>query len=785
MKKSIFGISILLILLLLSGPNAARAENGGRSIEISELMASNRCTLQAEDGSFPDWVELYNPSSEEVSLEGIKLADRRKGNNVQAFPDIRIPPQGRIVVFADGMESSSTELHLPFKISEEENLFLLSADGEILDELSSVEVEKDASICKENGVTRMSNYPTPGFENTMEGFIAFQEARRCDSPLQINEVRVTDYSNYYVETEAHYDWVELINVSDEPVRMSDYYLSDDQDMLWQYQLPDQVLTPGGITVILCTKENPKIKPYSGFALNATKERLFLSSARGVEDYVSLHDIPYDASYGRLPGENGFFYLAEPTQGRANSGRAGRTISSPPKAETADGIFNGILPEALVLSGEGTIYYTTDSSYPTEHSAVYTAPIPITDTMIVRAVAVQGDNLPSAPITCSYVINENHTLPVISIVANAPRTLFDIVNNGQKYVEVPGSITLFENGEKCFSRNCGVKVSGQSSRVVFPKRSIKVEFRSVYGDPTADYDLFGTGFRDYDSFVLRAGQDSAFRLFSNEIWQDLCLEMSDKVLTQHGKFCIVYLNGTYYGIYALKENISKQYYADWAGVNPITVESEIPHDNNSADYLAMYDLIRSGSMTDPESYALACKMLDVDSFIDWSIMEGICGNFDLFLNVRFFRSSENGDRYQMALFDLDNSMRNGYATWNCLLFKEGYCGMPNTNATNIIKGLFQSPQFREAFLKRYGEVHDTVLSNERILERIEYYEQLLQPEIERDRKRWDYSAGKWQQDVEALKTMILEKDWQNFCVDELSTYIHITDEERSLYFDHAA
>ena len=170
MKKSIFGISILLILLLLSGPNVARAENGGRSIEISELMASNRCTLQAEDGSFPDWVELYNPSSEEVSLEGIKLADRRKGNNVQAFPDIRIPPQGRIVVFADGMESSSTELHLPFKISEEENLFLLSADGEILDELSSAGVEKDASICKENGVTRMSNYPTPGFENTMEGF---------------------------------------------------------------------------------------------------------------------------------------------------------------------------------------------------------------------------------------------------------------------------------------------------------------------------------------------------------------------------------------------------------------------------------------------------------------------------------------------------------------------------------------------------------------------------------------------------------------------------------------
>ena len=769
-----------VMLALLAGETVAGAE--GQNIEISELMPVNRCTLKAEDGTFPDWVELYNSSSEEVSLEGLKLTDRRNGKNVQAFPDIRIPPQGRLIVFADGVESSAKELHMPFKISEDESIFLLSPDGEVLDELSTAGVQKDASVCKDNGVIRMSNYPTPGFENTADGFIAFQESYQSDSPLQINEVRVTDYSNYYVETEAHYDWVELINVSDQPVRMSDYYLSDDQDLLWQYQLPDQVLSPGGITVILCTKENPKIKPYTGFALNAARERLFLSSARGVEDYVSLHDIPYDASYGRLPGENGFFYLSEPTQGQANRGRAGRTVSTPPHAETEDGVFDGTLPEPLVLGGEGTIYYTTDGSYPTEKSDVYTGPIPVEKTMIVRAVAVQGDNLPSAPVTCSYFVNEHHSLPVISIVSNVPRTLFDIVNNGQKYVEVPGSIALYENGEPQFRANCGVKVSGQSSRVVFPKRNIKVEFRSVYGNPTLDYDLFGTGFKGYDSFVLRAGQDSAFRLFSNEIWQDLCLEMSDKVLTQHGKFCIVYLNGSYYGIYALKENISKQYYADWAGVDPITVESEIPHDNNSSDYLEMYDLIRNGDMSDPEQYARACRMLDVDSFIDWSIMEGLCGNFDLFLNVRFFRSSENGDRYQMALFDLDNSMRNGYATWNCLMFKEGYCGMPNTNATNIIKGLFKSPEFRAAFLKRYGEVYDTALSNERILERIEHYEQLLQPEIERDRKRWDYSAGKWQQDVDALKEMIQEKDWQNFCVDELSTYIQITDEERRMYFD---
>ena len=109
-------------------------------------------------------------------------------------------------------------------------------------------------------------------------------------------------------------------------------------------------------------------------------------------------------------------------------------------------------------------------------------------------------------------------------------------------------------------------------------------------------------------------------------------------------------------------------------------------------------------------------------------------------------------------------------------------MPNTNATNIIKGLFQSPQFRETFLRRYGEIYDTVLSNERILERIEHYEQMLRPEMARDRERWAYSLNQWEQNVETLKKKITEKDWQNFCVDELSTYIHITEEERMVFFN---
>ena len=772
----------LFIMTLFFGSGEARADGRESPIEISEITTSNRSTLRTEDGSYPDWVELYNPSSKTVSLEGLILADRMSGKTGRAFPDVKLAPQGRVLVYADGQQSRGNELHMPFSIAEGETVYLLSAEKEVLDQLSTEGVEKDASVCRDNGVRRISVYPTPGYENTAEGFAAFQAANRCASALQINEVKVSEYSDFFLENESHYDWVELINASNKRIRLSDYYLSDDGDDLKKYRLPNRDLDPGQLTLVLCTEEMQPTRACTGFALNAGRESLFLSSESGVEDYVALHDIPYAGSYGRLPGENGFFYFEAPSQGQPNSGRAGRVVSEPPTAETRDGLFDGEKPAPLVLSGEGTVYYTTDGSYPTENSKVYTGPILITRSTVVRAVAVQGKNLPSAPLTCSYLLNENHSLPVISIVGNAPERLTSVVDNGEKHVEIPGSITMYENGERAFSAACGLEVTGKTSRIVYPKRSIKVVFRAAYGQPTLGCDLFGTGFGDYESLVLRAGQDASYLLFSNEIWQDLCLEMSDSVLAQHGKFCVVYLNGAYYGIYALKENISEQFYADWLGVDVDSVESEIPHEQDKPDYLAMYNLITSGKTADPEVYARICETLDVDSFIDWAIMEGVCGNYDLFLNVRFFRSTETGNRYQMALFDLDNTMQNNCATWDALFNKPDHCGFPNTNATNILTGPFKNPQFREAFLRRYGEVYDTVLSNERVLERIEHYEQLLRPEIERDRERWGYSAKRWEENIKALKSTIRMKDWQNFCVDELSGYIKITDEERKAFFD---
>jgi hypothetical protein len=64
-------------------------------------MADNESTLADEDGAFPDWIEIYNPSASPVNLLGYFLTDDKNDPTRWAFPDITAPG-AYLVVFASG-----------------------------------------------------------------------------------------------------------------------------------------------------------------------------------------------------------------------------------------------------------------------------------------------------------------------------------------------------------------------------------------------------------------------------------------------------------------------------------------------------------------------------------------------------------------------------------------------------------------------------------------------------------------------------------------------------------
>ncbi len=140
---------------------------------INEIVASNRASLADEDGAFPDWIELYNPDSEAYDLDGHFLTDDVENLERWQFPEVSIPANGYLIIFASSKDrrDEESELHTNFGVSADgEYVALIEPDGQT--EVSSVQtppLDNDQSYAAigANGSLsyEVTDEPTPNGEN--------------------------------------------------------------------------------------------------------------------------------------------------------------------------------------------------------------------------------------------------------------------------------------------------------------------------------------------------------------------------------------------------------------------------------------------------------------------------------------------------------------------------------------------------------------------------------------------------------------------------------------------
>ena len=128
-----FGLILAGALLLLVGIFWRDLIRSTRPPElwISEIMAVNRSTLADVDGDYPGWIELYNPQSTPVNLEGWALTDNFRELSKWTFPSVELGPRQFLVVFASGKNrtNSGDDLHTNFRLNPEgEYLALVKPD---------------------------------------------------------------------------------------------------------------------------------------------------------------------------------------------------------------------------------------------------------------------------------------------------------------------------------------------------------------------------------------------------------------------------------------------------------------------------------------------------------------------------------------------------------------------------------------------------------------------------------------------------------------------------------
>ncbi|MBN2129639.1 MAG: lamin tail domain-containing protein, partial [Sedimentisphaerales bacterium] len=112
LKQSLLLAAFASVLII--SPPALRA-NG---LMISEFMAANNASLRDEDGDFSDWIEIYNPEREPVSIGGWYLSGDVQDLTPWRLPDVVIGGQSFLLVFASGKDRAVAggELHTNFKL---------------------------------------------------------------------------------------------------------------------------------------------------------------------------------------------------------------------------------------------------------------------------------------------------------------------------------------------------------------------------------------------------------------------------------------------------------------------------------------------------------------------------------------------------------------------------------------------------------------------------------------------------------------------------------------------
>ena len=746
------------------------------SVVISEVMPANLSTLLNAAGALCDWVELWNQGSQAVDLTGFYLTNDAADRGKWQLPSLVLQPGERLTIPCSGINSTAGEA--TFGISRDGCTVMLSGTrGNVISRVEMPAMERDRTwALQSDGTYSATEMATPGYENTQAGRKAYLADQKAMGALVISEVMPSN-SVYFRQSDAeYYDWVELTNGSDQPIDLSRYTLSNDPEQPDLFRLPQQTLQPGEFVIIICSGNTSLTGDYihAPFTLSRQESWLYVTGPDGrFSDLLHIWDVPNGCTTGRI-GQAGTFYFTQPTPAKVN-GTGVVFISATPVVETEAGIYNGISSLQVTLSGQN-LRYTTDGSAPDANSTPYTGAISLDRTTVVRAASFEDGKLPSDTVTAAYIINENHTLPVISL-STAPNELFGYNGLYVNYTterEVACNISLFEEGGG-FNIDCGLKMYGHMG-LTMPKKSFKINFRGMYGQDMLTYPVYGEdGPTVYDSLVIRSGQDQMNTIFRDELFTSLCRDATDSVLAQRDKHVILYINGEYWGIYAIKEAFGETMYAENYQVDEHTVNMQQAPVLPDSPVFDVIKFARTNDLSDPALYAQFAEMVDIDSMIDWMIFEGYCSNTDIQQNLRYVKSSANGDKWQFCFYDLD---------W-AWYYKNGLVGILSTQKEwqhiPMCRSAMRNAEFREKFFTRVAELKNTVLSNENVIARIDHYVQLLSPEIEREKARWGGTYADWERNVKNMKSYILDRDHWALLFEHFQRFSGMTNAEYKKYF----
>src|SRR6185503_18253654 len=221
----------------------------------NELQVENITGLTDNAGEHDPWIEIYNPSTNSVPLEGLYLAPNYTNLTQWAFPaGASIGPTQFLVVFCDGQaaQSSGTEYHTSFRLPAASGAiafsYLYTNSPRVLDYVNYAGLHSDHSY---------GSFPDGQPFERQEFFHVTprgtNDGRSAPLTVSINEWMASNVGALADPADNNYDdWFELYNPTTNTVDLAGYYLTDTLTNKFKYRITTNgahTIAPGGYLLV--------------------------------------------------------------------------------------------------------------------------------------------------------------------------------------------------------------------------------------------------------------------------------------------------------------------------------------------------------------------------------------------------------------------------------------------------------------------------------------------------------------------------------------------------------
>ncbi len=497
----------------------------------------------------------------------------------------------------------------------------------------------------------------------LAGFLLSLLSLPAVGQIRINEIVASNRDTLNDSDGDSSDWIEIFNTGTQ-LNLGGYSLTDDPEIPGKWVFPDgKFLGAARYLIVFASGKDRAVlrgQLHTNFSLDSGGDYLALHDPNGalVDEFSpSFPPQKRDIAYG--VGRNGSRgYLSPSTPGSIN----GATL----EGFVADTTFSHqrgfyTRPIEVTISSEtpdATIRYTTDGREPTTRlGQVYTGPIAIASTTVLRAVAYKNGMIQTNVDAKSYlytadIIQQREMdrsivgSPIYSREIQPALTQLPVVSLSFNSADVFGGSGIHSNPslsgtgsereahfeffdpsdpEDSTHEPAGIRIHGGNARQ-HPKKNFRLYFRSDYGKTRLIHPLFpGSPVETFKSVLLRGGGHDAWTFrddwdnasfIRNEFLHRVQKEMGQP--SPSGRMVNLFMNGEYWGLYELQEFPHEHFNADHHGGDTddwdIVKHGAEVESGNAIAWNEMINLAENGIQSGSE-YAAIQRFVDIDNFAD--------------------------------------------------------------------------------------------------------------------------------------------------------------------------